>query len=109
MEERRQYKRLYATKHANGYDFALEVDGSTYQASLVNISRGGAMVRLGQDYGYSLYGKYGSISDDYYGQPYLKGTPYTVAWQQDRVMGIRFAEPLGVDETYLKGYYASGA
>jgi len=106
MYERRRYDRTYAKRHANGYDYNVEIDGRKYYAQLLDISRGGARIKLldAPDYDYS--GKYGAVKDDYYDYQYLKGMTYTVAWYDQKEMGISFQEPLA-DHTGALTYYSS--
>jgi len=107
MEERRLYKRLPVAYHANGFDCGLELEGRLYLAELVNVSRGGARIRLSQAAEYNLLGLYGIVRDDNYEKPYLKGSGYTVAWHEDNEVGLCFRVPLAVPTEYLDGYYAT--
>jgi PilZ domain len=109
MEERRQYERVAVNYHANGYDCTVEIEGKYYSARLMDISAGGARLKLSDAPAYHAYGMYGTVKDDYYGQPYLKGVNYTVAWHNDYEMGISFAQPLAREADALYSYYSSNA
>ena len=106
MIERRVFARTFAQRHANGYDYDIEVDGQQYNAQLMDISRGGANFRLLSFPEGSLTGKEGTVKDDYFDYKYLKGLKYKVMWSQFNEMGIAFQEPLA-EHTGALGYYSS--
>lgn len=106
MYERRRYARTYAQRHADGYDYSIEIEGQYYNAQLLDISRGGAKVKLVDSPEYNYTGKYGTVKDDYYDYQYLKGMDYTVVWSQGSELGIAFQEPLA-EHTGALGYYSS--
>jgi len=107
--ERRNYNRVTVDKHANGYDYSIEIDGYYYSAKLINISSGGAKLKLSDYPGYDAYGKKGAIKDDYYDEPYLAGKYYTVAWHNEQYIGVQFSEPLAKDYDSLYAYYTTPA
>lgn len=109
MEERRRYDRVDVNYHVNNYDCTVEIDGMYYSARLVDISSGGARLKLSDAPAYDAYGMYGKIKDDYYEQPYLQGVYYTVAWHNDYDMGISFTEPLSKKTDALYDYYSASA
>jgi c-di-GMP-binding flagellar brake protein YcgR len=107
MEERRRYQRIYAQKHANGYDYGLELDGYYYKAKLVDVSQGGARLQLEDEPGVDLYEKSGVVKDDYYDQPYIEGVNYTVVWAKNYELGISFSTPLDLEYGTLYLYYGN--
>lgn len=107
MEERRRYNRVAVNNHANGYDCTIEIEGMYYSASLMDISSGGARLKLTEAPSYDAYGKSGNVKDDYYEQPYLKDKYYTVAWHNEYYMGIAFTEPLSKETEALYSYYSA--
>jgi hypothetical protein len=106
MNERRVYARTFAQRHANGYDYDIEIDGKLYTAQLMDISRGGANFRLLSFPESSLTGKHGIVKDDRYDYKYLNGVSYKVMWSQFNEMGISFQPPLD-EHTGALGYYSS--
>ena len=106
MFERRIYARTFAQRHASGHDYSIEVDGQRFGAQLMDISRGGANLKLLEFPEANLTGKQGTVADDRFSHQYLKGLSYTVVWSQFNEMGIAFQEPLG-EHTGALSYYSS--
>lgn len=104
-EEKRQYARVEVEKHSEAYDCLLQIDGKNFQASLVNISTGGAQFRLDSKPSHNVAGKPGKIKYDNYDQPYLADKCYSIAWHNNDYIGVKFDEPLSKDYSSLYAYY----
>lgn len=94
MEERRSYERISMDDNSGYYDYTIEIDGACFLAMLMDISIGGARLKLNDAPGRSTCGRQGTITNEYYAKPYLAGRSYTVAWQDEHYIGVSFAEPL---------------
>jgi hypothetical protein len=107
MDNIRRYNRVRVDKHADEYDCTIQIDGNHYPAMLINISQGGAQLKLDDFPGHDIHGMSGNIIDDYYEEPYLAGKYYTVAWHNDQYLGVSFLEPLEKDFDSLYAYYTT--
>ena len=105
MDERRLYQRISVKKRANGSDWSIELEGRHYQARLLDVSKGGARIHIEDWPDNILYGKTGTVKEDYYGYPYIKDMEFTVSWYVENVMGITFNEPLSPATEVLLEYY----
>lgn len=94
MEERRSYERISMDDQSGYYDYTIEIDGACFLAMLMDISIGGARLKLNDAPDKSTCGRKGTITNEYYAKPYLAGKNYTVAWQSEYYIGVSFAEPL---------------
>lgn len=105
MDERRYYERVQVQNHPDKYDCSIELDGYYYLAKLIDLSKGGARLKLPDYPGYNMQGKTGAVKNDFYGQPYIQGMEYTVAWNTGDVLGIAFKEPISYETGELYSYY----
>lgn len=104
-DDKRQYQRVDVEKHSEQFDCLLDIEGKKYQASLVNISTGGAQFRLDAKPGQAMAGKAGIIKYDNYDEPFLANKLYTIMWHNDSYIGVKFDEVLSKDYASLYSYY----
>lgn len=109
MEERRRYQRTYVQRHAGEYDYALEIDGKYYYASIVDISSGGARFSIKDAPDYDMKGYYGAVKNDYYDAQYLLNRDYKVVWNYKDYIGVEFNDALEKEYDDLNYYYATYA
>jgi len=93
--ERRQFKRLNLLAHGRGRVCTLEFEGGPWQASLIDISAGGARIRCTRALGAEVRTLVFSV-DSVDDKGLLKRLESVVRWRNEQECGLQFKSELEV-------------